>query len=139
VISLAESGDLTDAGRTLTRGSALESARRTYHMLVSRAIETQNVDRAYVLALAREWDRRLIELVVGFRADVALSEHVQLSFETLDSAVRDIGDDEDAIVRLVDAYPDAVANLFPPSAATVWVLPPQQATVPEDTYEVRVA
>ena len=140
MISLAEIDRSTDTGRALTRGSALESARRTYTMLVCRALEIQDIDRSYVLALAHEWDRRLVELVIGFRADVALSDHVQLSFETLDSAVRKVGDDDDdAIVRLVDAYPDAIANLFPPSAATFWVVPAQRATTVEPNREVKVA
>lgn len=139
MISLVENGGLPEAGWTLTRGSALESARRTYGILVSRALAIPGVNSSYVLNLAQEWDRRLVDLVVGFRADVVLSEHVQVSFETLDHAVRQVGDDEDAIIRLIDAYPDAIANLFPPSAATFWVLPRQQAMAVEVDRLVGVA
>lgn len=105
----------------LTRHTALESARLLYSELVDKALTAEGADVDYLRTVAHDSDARLDGLM-RYRSDVTLPEHAQATFEFLRRSILDPAD-SDALMRWVETFPDAVADLFPPSGATFWVVP----------------
>ena len=101
----------------LTRKSAIDTARQTYQTLVERALRCNGADVEYVLALRKTWDDRLAALADIGRFDTSLPDHTQRRFDFLQGAVNVVLDD-DALLRWLDAFPEAIAELMPPSAST---------------------
>ena len=105
---------------TLTRHTALEAARLLYEELVERAVRVDDADVEYLTAVARDWSERLVALS-RFRSDVTLNDHAREAFEFLRRGVIEPADD-DATMRWVETFPQAISALFPPSASTFWVI-----------------
>lgn len=101
----------------LTRKSAIDTARQTYQALVDRALRVEGADREYVLGLGAVWDDRLASLSDIGRFDTSLPDHTQRRFDFLTGAVN-VHLDDDALLRWLDAFPEAMAELMPPSAST---------------------
>lgn len=112
---------------TLTRRSAIENARLTYETLVARALRRSSADPQFVLAVAEAWDERLASLAVTSRFDTTLPDHAQRRFEFLTGAVN-VALDDDALFRWLDAFPEAMSELIPPSASTFRVMHPVART-----------
>ena len=108
------------SARSLTRRTALDTARVLYLYLVNRALEIEDADRAYIADTARHWEDRLRELML--RSDATVSDETGEAFAYLARVVTSPQLDDDAVLTWVDAYPEAVANLFPPSQSTFRVL-----------------
>lgn len=107
----------SDFSPSITRQVALQTARAVYRTVVERAIALPGADAEYLISLASAWDTKLRQLVsVGSEAIV--SDEAQAAFDYVTATVSSGTLDADALTRWVDAYPDAVAELFPPSALT---------------------
>lgn len=107
-----------------TRQDALALAKLTYRILRDRVSSIDSVSPEYVESLVTHWDDRL-EYLSRFRSDAALSDAAMAAFRFLtDEVIAASSDnDVDALVRWLDGYPDAVAQLFPPSTLTFDLLP----------------
>jgi hypothetical protein len=101
----------------LTRTSAIDAARQIYQTLVERALRRPGADQAYILELHEVWDDRLASLADVGRFDTSLPDHTQRRFDFLNASVNVVLDD-DALLRWLDAFPEAMAELMPPSAST---------------------
>ena len=99
----------------LTRQSALESARRTYRVVADRAAAAAPDRIPYISGLWATWDGRLADLARFTGSTVP--DHVQTVLDHLERAI-ETADDPESLLEWIDAYPDAIADLFPPSAAT---------------------
>ena len=102
----------------MTRQTALDSARRSYLILVDRALRrVTGRQRDYVRHLASAWITRLAELDSVGRTDVSLTEHARRRVEFLTRSVNVKLETSD-LLRWLDAFPEAMAELLPPSAST---------------------
>jgi hypothetical protein len=125
---------------TLTRQVALGAAELTFAALARRARALSN-DAGYVDALAALWTAKLRSLAV-FRANPTLKEETASALEQLTAAVNRVPDrDVDGLLRWLDAFPGAVAQLFPPSESTFRVevanpRPARETTVSEKSWSV---
>lgn len=102
----------------VTRSEALSYARIQYQVLAERALRTprSEAEREAIRRLAGLWDAKLAWTS-------SLGSEVRLDDETVAVLVHlagIVGQDlpEDAVTEWLDAFPDAVADLFPPSAVT---------------------
>ena len=126
---------------SLTRQDALAGARATYQQLVARALLLDGVDAVYVAALASEWTAHL-DFLARFRSDASIADEVHAALRFVsENAIATPSDDGDGLVRWVDAYPSAVADLFPPSALTFKVVArsPLQGAVEKITRDTTAA
>jgi hypothetical protein len=119
----------------MTRKAALGDARIAYTRLVNRARQVHPDRLAYIEAIAVRWDARLVDLqrftgstIPGWTQRVF--EHLMISADE-----RQI-DDAD-LLEWVDAFPDAIADIFPPSAATFQGVTAQKAAQPVARATVR--
>jgi hypothetical protein len=99
-----------------TRSEALNLARTHYRLLIERARNVTN-DHEYVERLGAEWDRELARLAGLGSALIVRSE----TFETVARLIERSGNPSapaDVVIEWLDAFPDSIADLFPPSAAT---------------------
>jgi len=101
----------------MTRSEAINVARLQYQVLAERARAVAEDQVDYIDRLVLDWDQEL-ERLAGFGRGIAARPEVvdavirlveRLSAETVTA---------DVLLGWIDAFPDAVADLFPPSAAT---------------------
>jgi hypothetical protein len=105
-----------------TRVGALTHARAAYAQLVARVLAGEFDDARFVRSLATSWDERLAFLA-QFRSDASLSEETRAALDFLTENILTAQiEDSEAMVQWLDAYPNAVAELFPPSALTFDVI-----------------
>jgi hypothetical protein len=125
-VELSKSGGQrgADARPGLSREAAIVSARQRYRALVDRALSLAENDaqRAFVRDLSGAWGERLSELRLSTRLDMDLSDHTMRRFDFLVSAITGALD-RDTALRWCDAFPEAIAELFPPSQSTFGVQP----------------
>jgi hypothetical protein len=122
------------APSNLTRRSAIDAVRQTYQTLSDRALRRARDDDArgrYVKDLAAAWMERLAELGDIGRLDTSLPEHARKRVESLTAAINAPLEDED-LYRWLDAFPEAVAELLPPSASTFRAEPDDRAQPAND-------
>jgi hypothetical protein len=99
-----------------TRAEALAQARADLAVLATQ-VAALGIDAAYVGELHQHWDDRLAALGrIG--SHVPVSSEVAAAIMFLATTVRSPDLDQHARVRWLDAFPDAIADLFPPSAVT---------------------
>jgi hypothetical protein len=101
----------------MTRYEALTDARLALQNYAARFDGRQEVPAEYVREVTRDWDarlRKLASILPSLPVSAAVVSGLRYFMDEL--AVEDI--DTDAEVRWLDAFPSAVASLFPPSAAT---------------------
>jgi hypothetical protein len=119
-------------GGESTRVGALTLARAAYAQLVARVLAAEFDDPKFVRDLATSWDERL-KFLAQFRSDASLSDETRAALEFLTRSILAAeAEDSVAMVQWLDAYPDAVAELFPPSALTfsvIWQSGAQEPTV----------
>jgi hypothetical protein len=127
------------ASPSMTRQTALDTARVLYSGLVHRALEIEGRDVGYLAETANYWEDRLRHLML--RSDVTLPEETNEAFSYLTSVVTNPRLDQDALLRWIDAYPEAVVDLFPPSLSTFSVLAghPAQPVSRRNATRLRVA
>jgi hypothetical protein len=113
-----------DARPRLSREAAIVSARQRYRALVDKTLSlaANDGERMFVRDLGVAWDERLSELRLSTRLDMSLSDHTARRFDFLVSAITGHLD-RDSALRWCDAFPEAVADLFPPSQSTFGVQP----------------
>lgn len=119
----------------LTRHVALGAASLTYAALVARARNLSD-DPDYVDALCATWTAKIHSLAM-FRTNPSVSEETESALRLLTEAVnRTQDEDVDALLRWLDVFPSAVAELFPPSESTFRVQV-ESARVPQDAPSER--
>jgi len=102
---------------TSTRLEALTEARLAFRMYVERLERSEILPAEFVHGLAADWDRRLNALGrIG--SALPVSDEVLAALRYLARELEEPNLDADAEIRWLDAFPDAVADLFPPSAVT---------------------
>jgi hypothetical protein len=100
----------------LTRKAAIEAALRDYEALVARARSMAPEEADFVDALSELWQARL-EGLGRVRANPPLSDDTQAAFAYLGRQLA-AATEVDQIVGWIDAYPDAITQMLPPSALT---------------------
>lgn len=116
------------ARSSLTRQSALETARILYRDLAESVQRDQLADAQFVEELAGDWAARLASLST-FRSDAALPEDTQEAFDALCREVLDPVDD-DARLRWLDLFPEVVTRLFAsPTATFRWTVASEEPQV----------
>ncbi|MES2210088.1 MAG: hypothetical protein V4515_07875 [Chloroflexota bacterium] len=105
----------------LTRAEALAQARRDFSQYAERVAVSGLATADYVLDLGRYWDRRLASLG-RLGADLPVAAEVLNSLAMMARELRIEDLDPDAALRWLDAFPDGVADLFPPSDVTFRLL-----------------
>lgn len=100
----------------LTRKAAIEAALRDYEALVERARSMAPNESDFVDALSELWETRLVSLA-RVRANPPLSDDTQAAFAYLTRQVA-AAVDVDQVIGWVDAYPDTITQMLPPSALT---------------------
>lgn len=107
---------------SITRSEALNSARLQYRALAERARgEATDAEALYIDGLATSWDSEL-ERLASLGSWITVREDVLNAIVQLIGKVSRASITHDALVEWVDAFPDAVADLFPPSASTYQLL-----------------
>jgi hypothetical protein len=107
----------------LTRDAAITSARWHYQRLVERAVTLDPSSESYVVSLARSWAEHLDGLRLPAHLDTSLPDHVGRRFAFLAAAIEAVTDPERALAW-VDAFPNAISELLPPSQSTFHELLP---------------
>jgi hypothetical protein len=102
---------------TLTRETALNDARRELHALAERVLASREQLAPRVNVLVELWEGRLVELS-RMGSHLPVPRETQAALDFLSQSICSETLDPDAQLRWLDAYPDAVADLFPPSAVT---------------------
>lgn len=121
----------------LTRQVALGAASLTYSSLVDRARNLSD-DPDYVDALCATWMAKLHSLAM-FRSNPSVSDETESALKLLSEAVnRTSNEDVDALMRWLDVFPSAVAEMFPPSESTFRVQV-ESASVRQDASADREA
>jgi hypothetical protein len=110
--------------RPLTRAEALAQARSDFASYIDWVVGTRHVPRDWAYGLGRYWDRRLSSLA-RLGSDLPVAPEVTAALMLLSRSIRERDLDPDAALRWVDAFPDGVADLFPPSAVTFKLLDDQ--------------
>jgi hypothetical protein len=110
---------LRERPETPSRRAALTDARRTYRALLARARRLPNSDRDYLTRLHQAWDAQLVALAKGPEPNWTISDETWFQLAALEHDVFAPDLDPDVLLRLVDAYPDAVVGLFTPSPIAV--------------------
>ena len=101
----------------LTRQAALSTARYVYGYLAERARAASD-DPDTVDAIYAAW-REKLDSLMSFRSDPVLSTETNRAVAGLmDAVMRTPTTDGDALIRWLDVYPSAIAELFPPSEST---------------------
>jgi hypothetical protein len=125
----------------LSRLTALSTARFFYTELATRAREATG-DADLVDGIYRAWMDKL-ETLSSFKTDPQLSDDTAQAVVGLVTGVAHVADDDhDALLRWLDVYPSAIAELFPPSESTFSVVglenvPPLDAAVDDPAVEGR--
>ena len=103
---------------SLTRSDALSFARVQYQALAQRAagLLENEADREAIRQLALLWDARLAKLANLGSAAPLSEDTVGVLFHLATTIGGNLP--ADVVAEWVDAFPDAVADLFPPSAVT---------------------
>jgi hypothetical protein len=101
----------------LTRDAAITSARWHYQRLVDRAVILDPSSESYIVSLARSWAEHLDGLRLPVHLDTSLPDHVGRRFAFLAAAI-DVVSDPGKAVAWVDAFPNAISELLPPSQST---------------------
>ncbi|HSW42632.1 MAG TPA: hypothetical protein VLM76_09005 [Patescibacteria group bacterium] len=96
---------------TPTRPNALAHARVELYRLSTRAQGVAGPAREYVQRLAESWDERLADLA-QIASRTAVSDDVWRVLDRLTATVNDPTLTSDALIEWVDAYPEAIADLF---------------------------
>ncbi len=104
---------------TLNRSEALTFARLHYQALLAKVLEAvdEPAERDQVERLAAAWDEKLVRLA-ALGPTVRLDERSARILVRLTERIHSDRLTRDALVDWVDAFPDAVADLFPPSRLT---------------------
>ena len=121
----------------VTRSEALNYARFQYLMIRDRALlGADEALVAYVRGLADTWDAHLKRLA-------SLGSGIKVRSETVDALVRlarRAGTESmppDALVDWVDAFPEAVAEMFPPSESTFTLVHEVRRTEDQPASRIR--
>jgi hypothetical protein len=95
---------------TPPRSDALANARYTYAKLADRAYQAQDNPKgqSFVVTLATAWERQLTELQPAY-----VSDDEATVLDHLVATVSDPGLSRDALVEWLDAFPAAIAEMFP--------------------------
>lgn len=103
---------------SLTRSDALSFARVQYQALAQRAVGLleNEKDREAIRQLALLWDARLARLSSLGGAAPLTEDTVGVLLHLAATVGSNLP--ADVVAEWVDAFPDAVADLFPPSAVT---------------------
>lgn len=102
---------------TFTRSELLTSARLQYRVLADRARSLASGRADYIDQLVVEWDREL-ERRAGLSGSIVVTDNTLEAIKRLVERVNAESLDADELVEWLDIFPDAIAELFPPSAAT---------------------
>jgi truncated hemoglobin YjbI len=100
----------------LTRSEAIHQARAHYALLIYRARETVGDDE-YIRRLGEEWDRELARLA-NLGSALTIRPETATTLRRLIERSASPTISRDTLMEWLDAFPDAVADLFPPSAVT---------------------
>jgi hypothetical protein len=95
---------------TPPRSDALANARYTYAKLADRAYRAHDDPKgqSYVVALATAWERKLTELQPAY-----VSDDEATVLDHLAATVSDPDLSRDALIEWLDAFPAAIAEMFP--------------------------
>jgi hypothetical protein len=99
----------------------MSHARLVLGLLANRALEGEGERKEEIRLLAALWDERLERLSrIGRQMTVSPGAEAALAFLESTAMAMDLGPDDQ--LAWLDAYPDAVADLFPPSVQSYFLV-----------------
>jgi len=104
-----------------TRSEAINLARGHYLLLVERARSLRG-KREFVDRLSAEWDAELRRLA-AFGSSLIVPAETYIAVRRLIDRSGSEAVPADSLLDWIDAFPEAVADLFPPSAVTYRLVP----------------
>jgi hypothetical protein len=116
----------------LTRAQALNQARTELSGFAQRIVDAGFVNADYAFSLGRHWDHRLAALG-RLGSDLPVADEIVTTMMVLARELRVPDLDPDAAMRWLDAFPDGVADLFPPSAVTFRLVDEEEQAAAAET------